>query len=130
MARGGIARFHAICSLGIPQRLLAGIREAVAALLCRGGAELIFRVNQNTFRGCPAAKPGLPVGEIEEDGPQRGFSLEEVNEIRRRMKINRRSLMPLRPKGRRAVRVAVANFKGGAGSSTVALARWPAGRCL
>ncbi|MDX5356772.1 MAG: AAA family ATPase [Rhodobacterales bacterium] len=84
-------------------------------------AELIFKVNQNTFRGRLAAEPGLPAGEIEEDGRQRWFSLEEINAMRRKMKINRKSLMPPRPKGKRAVRVAVANFKGGAGKSTVAL---------
>lgn len=84
-------------------------------------AELIFKVNQNTFRGRLAAEPGLPAGEIEEDGRQRWFSLEEINEMRRRMKINRKSLMPVRPKGKRAMRVAVSNFKGGAGKSTVAL---------
>lgn len=84
-------------------------------------AELIFQVNQNTFRGRLAAEPGLPSGEIEADGRQRWFSLDEVNEMRRKMKINRKSLLPERPKGKRAVRVAVANFKGGAGKSTVAL---------
>jgi chromosome partitioning protein len=84
-------------------------------------AELVFKVNQNTFRGRLAAEPGLPGGEIEEDGRQRWFSLEEINEMRRKMKVNRKSLMPYRPKGKRAVRVAVSNFKGGAGKSTVAL---------
>lgn len=84
-------------------------------------AELIFRVNQSTFRGRLAADPSLPSGEVEEDGRQRWFSLEEVNELRRRMKINRKTLMPPRPAGKRAVRAAIANFKGGAGKSTVAL---------
>ena len=84
-------------------------------------SELIFQVNQNTFRGRLVAEPGFPRGEIEDDGRQRWFSLEEVNEIRRKMKINRRSLLPERPKGKRAIRAAVANFKGGAGKSTVAL---------
>lgn len=84
-------------------------------------SELIFKVNQNTFRGRLAAEPGLPTGEIEEEGRQRWFSLDEVNEMRRKMKVNRKSLMPYRPKDKRAVRVAVANFKGGAGKSTVAL---------
>lgn len=84
-------------------------------------AELIFKVNQNTFRGRLAAEPGLPSGEIEEDGRQRWFSLDEVNEMRRKMKVNRKSLMPRRPRGKRAIRVAVSNFKGGAGKSTVAL---------
>ena len=84
-------------------------------------AELILRVNQNTFRGRLAADPTLPSGEVEPDGRQRWFSLDEVNELRRRMKVNRRSLMPERPARRRAIRVAVANFKGGAGKSTTAL---------
>lgn len=84
-------------------------------------AELIFRINQSTFRGRLAAEPGLPGGEVEPDGRQRWFSLDEINELRRRMKINRKSLMPHRPQDKRAFRVAVANFKGGAGKSTVAL---------
>jgi chromosome partitioning protein len=84
-------------------------------------AELIFKINQSTFRGRLAAEPDLPGGEVEEDGRQRWFSLAEINELRRRMKINRHSLMPKRPAGKRAVRVAIANFKGGAGKSTVAL---------
>jgi len=84
-------------------------------------SELIFRVNQNTFRGRLAADPSLPSGEVEQDGRQRWFSLDEVNELRRKMKINRKSLMPARPTGKRAIRVAVSNFKGGAGKSTTAL---------
>ena len=84
-------------------------------------AELIFRINQSTFRGKLAAEPNLPLGEVEEDGRQRWFSLEEVNELRRRVRINRKSLMPPRPEGKRAFRAAIANFKGGAGKSTVAL---------
>ena len=70
-------------------------------------AELIFKVNQNTFRGRLASEPGLPSGEIEAEGRQRWFSLEEVNELRRKMKINRKSLLPHRPKGKRAVRAAI-----------------------
>jgi chromosome partitioning protein len=84
-------------------------------------SELIFRINQSTFRGRLAAEPDLPGGEVEPDGRQRWFSLEEINALRRRMKINRRSLMPPRPAGKRAFRAAIANFKGGAGKSTVAL---------
>ncbi|MBW4985768.1 AAA family ATPase [Mameliella sp. CS4] len=84
-------------------------------------SELIFRINQSTFRGKLAADPTLPAGEVEPDGRQRWFSLEEINELRRRLRINKRSLMPARPAGKRAVRAAIANFKGGAGKSTVAL---------
>ncbi|MBL6430114.1 MAG: AAA family ATPase [Maritimibacter sp.] len=84
-------------------------------------SELIFGINQSTFRGRLASDPSLPSGEVEPDGRQRWFSLDEINELRRRMKVNRKSLMPPRPAGKRAFRVAVANFKGGAGKSTVAL---------
>ncbi len=84
-------------------------------------AELILQVNQNTFRSRLAADPSLPAGVVEPDGRQRWFSLDEVNELRRRMRVNRQSLMPVRPANRRAIRVAVANFKGGAGKSTTAL---------
>ena len=84
-------------------------------------AELIFKVNQSTLRGRLAADPTLPSGEVEPDGRQRWYSLEEINELRRRMKINRKTLMPHRPAGKRAFRAAIANFKGGAGKSTVAL---------
>lgn len=84
-------------------------------------SELILKINQSTFRGRLAADPSLPDGEVEEDGRQRWYSLEEVNELRRKMKVNRKSLMPPRPAGKRAFRAAIANFKGGAGKSTVAL---------
>ncbi|WP_114287980.1 AAA family ATPase [Candidatus Halocynthiibacter alkanivorans] len=84
-------------------------------------SELILKINQSTFRGRLAADPNLPGGEVEEDGRQRWFSLDEINELRRRMRVNRKSLMPPRPAGKRAFRAAIANFKGGAGKSTVAL---------
>lgn len=84
-------------------------------------AELILKINHSTFRGRLAADPDLPGGEVEEDGRQRWFSLQEINELRRKMKVNRTTLMPKRPANKRAIRVAVANFKGGAGKSTVAL---------
>ncbi|NRB16296.1 MAG: AAA family ATPase [Rhodobacteraceae bacterium] len=84
-------------------------------------AELIFKVNQSTLRGRLAADPSLPQGQVEADGRQRWYSLEEINELRRRIKVNRKSLMPDRPAGKRALRVAISNFKGGAGKSTVAL---------
>lgn len=84
-------------------------------------SELIFKINQSTFRGRLSADPSLPGGEVEPDGRQRWFSLDEINELRRRIKVSKQSLMPPRPAGKRAMRAAVANFKGGAGKSTVAL---------
>ena len=84
-------------------------------------SELILKVNQSTLRGRLTADPSLPQGEVEEDGRQRWFSLEEINALRRRLRIGRRSLQPARPAGKRAIRAAIANFKGGAGKSTVAL---------
>jgi len=84
-------------------------------------AELILQVNQSTLRGRLAADPSLPQGLVEEDGRQRWYALEEINEIRRKLKVNRKSLMPPRPANKRAFRVAISNFKGGAGKSTVAL---------
>ena len=70
-------------------------------------SELIFRMNQSTFRGKLAADPNLPLGEVEEDGRQRWFSLEEINELRRRVRVNKKSLMPPRPADRRAFRVRI-----------------------
>jgi chromosome partitioning protein len=84
-------------------------------------SELIFRINQSTFRGRLAADPDLPGGEVEEDGRQRWFSLAEINELRRKIRISKTSLMPRRPARKRAIRIAISNFKGGAGKSTVAL---------
>lgn len=83
--------------------------------------EFILGMNHSTFRGKLAADPSLPRGEVEEDGRQRWFTLEEVNELRRRIRMGGGSLMPPRPAGKRPMRAAVANFKGGAGKSTVAL---------
>ena len=84
-------------------------------------AELIFKMNPSTLRGRLAADPTLPQGFVEEDGRQRWYTLEEINELRRRIKMKNQPLMPFRPAGKRAVRAAIANFKGGAGKSTVAL---------
>ena len=70
-------------------------------------SELIFKVNQSTFRGRLAAEPGLPDGEVEEDGRQRWFSLDEINEMRLKMKVNRKGLLPYRPQGKRAIRAAI-----------------------
>ncbi len=84
-------------------------------------AELIFKTNPSTLRGRLAADPSLPQGLVEEDGRQRWYTLEEINELRRKLKIKNQPLMPRRPSGKRAIRAAIANFKGGAGKSTVAL---------
>lgn len=84
-------------------------------------AELILKINPSTFRGRLAADPSLPEGLVEEEGRQRWYTLEEINELRRKLKIKGKSLMPERPAGKRAIRAAIANFKGGAGKSTVAL---------
>ena len=83
-------------------------------------SELILGLNQSTFRGKMAADPTLPTGMVEPDGRQRWFTLDEVNTLRRKLKLRGKTLMPLRPNGR-ALRTAIANFKGGAGKSTVAL---------
>ncbi|MEM7212090.1 MAG: AAA family ATPase [Pseudomonadota bacterium] len=84
-------------------------------------ADFIFRVNTNTLRG-KLKDPGFPQGIIEGDGGrQRWYSLEEINDLRSRLKIGKRSLQPFRPDGQRAIRVGIANFKGGAGKSTIAI---------
>ena len=83
-------------------------------------SELILGLNQSTFRGKMAADPSLPAGKVEQDGRQRWFSLEDVNTLRRKLRPRGKSLLPPRPNGR-AFRTAIANFKGGAGKSTVAL---------
>ena len=83
-------------------------------------AELILGLNQSTFRGRLAADPTFPAGKVEPDGRQRWFSLEEVNTLRRKLRVKGKPLLPERPPGR-ALRTAIANFKGGAGKSTVAL---------
>lgn len=83
-------------------------------------SELIFGLNQSTFRGKLAADPTLPAGKVEPDGRQRWFTLDEVNILRRKLRPRGKALIPPRPEGR-AFRTAIANFKGGAGKSTVAL---------
>src|SRR6056297_16109 len=62
-------------------------------------SELIFGLNQSTFRGKMAADPTLPAGKVEPDGRQRWFSLDEVNTLRRKLKPRGKSLIPERPKG-------------------------------
>jgi hypothetical protein len=48
-------------------------------------AELIFKVNQSTMRGRMAADHSLPEGQVEVDGRERWYTLEEINELRRRL---------------------------------------------
>lgn len=79
----------------------------------------MFGVPADTLRKKLADDPSLPQGETEADGRQRWFTLEEINELRRRVKFRGRRLIPKRPPGR-ALRVAVSNFKGGVGKTVVA----------
>ena len=79
----------------------------------------ILDVQADTLRKKLADDPSLPQGMVEPDGRQRWFTLEEINELRRRLRLRGRSLLPERPKGR-ALRVAVSNFKGGVGKTVVA----------
>ncbi|MBE3640372.1 AAA family ATPase [Mangrovicoccus algicola] len=82
-------------------------------------SQFMFDVAADTLRKKLAEDPSLPQGETQEDGRQRWFTLEEINELRRRVRLRGRSLQPRRPKGR-ATRVAVSNFKGGVGKTVVA----------
>mgnify|MGYP005991631757 CR=1 FL=1 len=82
-------------------------------------SQFMFDVPADTLRKKLADDPTLPQGLTEEDGRQRWFSLEEINELRRRAKFRGRKLLPERPRGR-AMRVAVSNFKGGVGNTVVA----------
>jgi len=79
----------------------------------------MFGVPADTLRKKLADDPSLPQGTVEEDGRQRWFLLEEINELRRRLRFRGRSFLPERPKGR-AMRIAVSNFKGGVGKTVVA----------
>ena len=82
-------------------------------------SQFMFNVPADTLRKKLAEDPTLPQGVTEEDGRQRWFSLEEINELRRRARFRGRKLLPQRPRGR-AMRVAVSNFKGGVGKTVVA----------
>ncbi|MCA8881913.1 MAG: AAA family ATPase [Rhodobacteraceae bacterium] len=79
----------------------------------------MFDVAADTLRKKLADDPSLPQGETQDDGRQRWFTLEEINELRRRIRFRGKALLPERPKGR-AMRVAVSNFKGGVGKTVVA----------
>ena len=83
-------------------------------------SQFMFGVPADTLRKKLAEDPSLPQGEVPDDGGrQRWFTLEQINELRRRVRFRGRTLMPERPGGR-AMRAAVTNFKGGVGKSVVA----------
>ena len=64
-------------------------------------SELILGMNQSTFRGRLAADPTFPAGKVEPDGRQRWFSLEEVNTLRRKLKVKgKNSQLPEREEHR------------------------------
>lgn len=80
----------------------------------------MFDMTPDTLRKRLSEDLTLPQGEImTEDGRQRWFSLEDINTLRRRLKVRGKRLLPERPPGR-AMRVAISNFKGGVGKSVVA----------
>jgi cellulose biosynthesis protein BcsQ len=85
--------------------------------------DLLLHVNAKTFARKLREIAGMPHGESEAGAAgMKWFSLEEINQIRSLWKGREKvKLSPDRPKNRRAVRVAIANFKGGAGKSTTAL---------
>jgi cellulose biosynthesis protein BcsQ len=82
-------------------------------------SQFMFDVPADTLRKKLVEDPSLPQGITEDEGRQRWFTLEEINELRRRVKFRGRNLLPKRHKGR-AMRVAVSNFKGGVGKTVVA----------
>lgn len=82
-------------------------------------SQFMFDVPADTLRKKLADDPALPQGSVEDDGRQRWFTLDEINELRRRIRLRGKKLLPERPKGR-AMRVAVSNFKGGVGKTVVA----------
>jgi cellulose biosynthesis protein BcsQ len=80
----------------------------------------MFDMAPDTLRRRLAEDPTLPQGAVlSEDGRQRWFTLEEIETLRRRLRVRGKRLTPPRPAGR-AFRAAVANFKGGVGKSVVA----------
>jgi cellulose biosynthesis protein BcsQ len=87
-------------------------------------AELILGVNRNTFNRKVREDAGMPDGILEnENSGMKWFSVDEINEIRASWieRGGKRPLLPNRPMGKRALRAAIANFKGGAGKSVTAL---------
>jgi chromosome partitioning protein len=86
-------------------------------------SELILRVHPRTFTNKLRTEPDMPSGEVEGGkSGMRWFNIDEINQIRslwrEKGKLTRQ---PVRPRNKRAIRVASANFKGGSGKSTTAL---------
>ncbi len=79
-------------------------------------AEFVLRREPAELRQALAARPDLPQGTQESAGSAKTFTLAEIAALRAAF-----GPQPHRPPGRRALRAAIANFKGGAGKSTVAL---------
>ena len=82
-------------------------------------SEFILDMKSDTFRKKLAADPTLPQGEMEGEGGQRWFSLQEINDLRRRLRYRGDRRLPRRPAGR-SMRIGVSNFKGGVGKTVVA----------
>ncbi|MEM9370439.1 MAG: AAA family ATPase [Pseudomonadota bacterium] len=82
-------------------------------------SQFMFDVSADTLRKKLADDPSLPQGAVEADGRQRWFTLDDINELRRRLRFRGKSLLPVRAPGR-ALRVAISNFKGGVGKTVVA----------
>ena len=82
-------------------------------------SRFMFDLPADTLRKKLADNPSLPQGEVEEEGRQRWFKLDELNELRRRLRFRGKQILPARPRGR-AIRTAVSNFKGGVGKTVVA----------
>ena len=85
--------------------------------------DLILKVNPKTFNKKIREEANMPDGLVEAGlNGMRWFDLREINQIRTQWRDRGRAkLLPQRPEGKRAIRVACANFKGGAGKSTTAL---------
>lgn len=85
--------------------------------------DLVLKVNPKTFNKKIRTESDMPHGEAESGASgMRWFSLDEINQIRNNWRERgKHKLRPARPADRRAIRIACANFKGGAGKSTTAL---------
>lgn len=62
-------------------------------------SQFMFHLPADTLRKKLIADPSLPQGIVEPDGRQRWFSLTEVNELRRRLRFRKHTLLPQRHPG-------------------------------